>query len=49
VRAQEVMNLIAELTAEHGAPDAINLSASSPDQLTRWVEALVLEALERRA
>jgi hypothetical protein len=48
-RAHEVMNLIEELTAEHGAPGQIDLTTSSDDQLTLWVRSIVIEALEGRA
>jgi len=46
-RACEVMRLIAELVAEHGEPGAIDLTASSDDQLAQWVRSFVAEALER--
>lgn len=50
-RAEQVMDLIADLSAalsaEHGVPGQIDLSTSSDDQLTQWVRAMVLEALER--
>lgn len=47
-RTLEVMKLVAELTAEYGSPDAIDLTHSSDDQLTLWVKAMVVEALEQR-
>lgn len=46
-RAEQIMDLISDLSAEHGVPGQIDLSASSDDQLTQWVRAMVLEALER--
>ncbi|MBV8972711.1 MAG: hypothetical protein JO290_10515 [Sphingomonadaceae bacterium] len=46
-RAREVLKLVAELTAEYGSPDAIDLTSSSDDQLTVWVKAMVVEALEK--
>lgn len=46
-RACEVMRLVAELVEEHGEPAQIDLSTSSPDQLTQWVRSFVIEALER--
>lgn len=46
-RAEQVMDLISDLSAEHGVPGQIDLSTSSDDQLTQWVRAMVLEALER--
>lgn len=46
-RACEAMRLVAELVDEHGEPARIDLSTSSPDQLTQWVRSFVIEALER--
>lgn len=46
-RAEQVMDLIADLSAEHGAPGQIDLTSSSDDQLALWVKAMVVEALER--
>lgn len=48
-RAREAMCLIAALTGEYGAPDAIDLTTSSDDQLTLWVRAFVVEALEQES
>lgn len=46
-RACEVMRLAAELVEEHGEPTQIDLTTSSPGQLTQWIRAFVIEALER--
>lgn len=46
-RAGEVMRQLAKMVGEFGEPDAIDLTTSSDDQLTQWVRAFVIEALER--
>lgn len=46
-RVEQVLDLIDDLSAEHGVPDQIDITTSSDDQLTQWVRAMVIEAMAR--